>query len=82
MKYVVYKDFENVERVIMFNGFSIGESVEKLGLLSVVSAGIAVISCTRSTDSHVEVSCFNDPHEDNYTSRLELDAMLINNYIA
>ncbi len=78
MKYIVYSDVENISKVILFDEHTISDMVAKLELLSVISAGITVVSCV---NGYLNVACFNDPYEDTYTSRLELDETLINNYL-
>lgn len=83
MKYLVYKDYNGIERVVLFENTALEDMISKLELLQVVSGGNVDIGIKHSNRDipYVHVNCYQSIQDDTIISREEIDASLIRNKI-
>lgn len=83
MHYLVYKDCDNIDRVVLFDNYSISEMIDRLELLQVVSGGNVEIGIKHSDSDipYIHINCYQSIHDDTIISREDIDAVLIRNKI-
>lgn len=91
MNYIVYRKFDNTEAVLLFNHMRISDMLDNMGTpVDLISAGRVFIRCALHTPvdnantvnlslPYIEITCHDSVTDPEYTSRGNLDEILILN---